>query len=116
MIDNFKGAKSKVVFEWLHFVEVQRAGKDDQSTYECQLCDAPHRYNTVKVMPGTCSRKGFSMTDLRLGVGLKCLLHVGMPFVRRERPWTVNWYHPILVCMSTFNSSRQGDEAIRRAT
>ena len=81
---------SKVEFEWLRFVEVQQAGEGDQSTYECQLCDVPHRYNIVNVLPGTCSHKNLSMTNIRLGVGIKCLLHVGMPFVKRERPWTLN--------------------------
>ena len=63
---NFKGTEPKVVFEWLRFVDVRRVGKGGQSTCECQLYDVPHRYNTAKVLSVTCSRKSFSMADVRL--------------------------------------------------
>ena len=86
MVDNFKGTESKVVFQWLRFVEVQRVGKGDQLIYECQPCDIPYRYNTVKVLPGARSRRKISMTNLDISCS--------RPYVR---------------------SSPQGDEAIRRA-
>ena len=96
MVDNFKGIESKVVFEWLRFVEVERVGKGDQLIYECQPYDIPYRYNTVtvKALPGARSRRKFSMTDVTLGVGVKCL---GMLFVKRQGTWTVNRTFLILV-------------------